>query len=488
MENERSIEVVSEKLKKEFFIYKDSFHKYKKTIFFLCRDNQKKFFGEISDKKDFTLKKTLKGIIEFEFENKIVYSGLFETSKENAKKIIPLFPYLKPKKISKKSSFGFGDRIGNTSGIHSKFAGSYKIFPIFAQQSVREITKTSKKPEDILHDAVLGVFQSGFKNDWGADADHVRDKEWLKLMIGNSYLPYSMFTIDTIDYIDLSKSTANDLGKDIDFKERLVKSKKYIGKKIKFLDWEFIYEEDKLLKIVRKYYKCLDHLRNCYSIIKEKINEFDFEPTFDETDIITTPEEHFYLASELMGDGIEFSTFALRLPGVFEKSVDFVGDESNLKSSIQIHNEITKHFGGYKLSLHSADYKFKVFKLFRNILYDNFHMKFGGSSWREAIHTIAAIDKDLFRMILNISLEKAEENSAAYHMKMDADRIAKIIKTNYLSDLFKIKEVIQLFEISYGTILNKYRDIIENILMKNEDNYERNIVDNYRLHFDKIFF
>ncbi len=38
----------------------------------------------------------------FEFENKIEYVGLFDTLKENAKELIPLFPYLKPKKNYKK--------------------------------------------------------------------------------------------------------------------------------------------------------------------------------------------------------------------------------------------------------------------------------------------------------------------------------------------------------------------------------------------------
>ena len=472
MESKKIIKFVSDKLKKDFFIYNNSFHLFDKKTFFICKKSNRKYFGEIEYRKDFFLKKSLDKIIEFEFDDKIVYIGLFETLKENAKKIIPLFPNLKPKKINKNSSFGFGDRIGNESGIHSNLAGSYDIFPIFAQQSIREIIKTSKKIEDILHDAVLGVFQSGFKNDWGADADHVRDKKWLELVTDNSYLPYSMFTIDTIDYVNLKpKSLDINLENDINFKERLVRAKKYIGKKIKFLDWEYIYEEDKLLEIIRKYHKCLDHLKCCFNLIKEKVNEFDFEPTFDEIDIITSPEEHFFLANELIDDRVEFSTFALRFPGIFEKSIDFIGDESELGSSIEIHNEIVKHFGSYKLSLHSADYKYKVFKLFRNIIYDNLHMKFGGSSWREAVHTIAEIDKDLFRMILNISLEKAEENSIAYHMKMDTDKISKLIKTEDLNNLLNIKEIAQLLEISYGTILNEYRNVIENTLIKNEEKY-----------------
>jgi hypothetical protein len=488
MENKKIIDVVSDKLKQEFFIYKDSFHKGSDTTFFLCRNNIKKFFGEISNKKDFTLKKSLKEIIEFVYDDEIKYIGLFETIQENAKKVIPLFSYLKPKKINRNSSFGFGDRIGNASCIHSNFASSYNIFPVFAQQSVREIIKSSKQIEDVLHDAVLGVFQSGFKNSWGADADHIGDKNWLKLMINNNYLPYSMFTVDTVDYINLSESSVNDLENDIDFKDRLVKSKKYIGKKIKFLDWEYTYTEDKLSDIVIKYYRCLDHLKNCYSLIKEKIDEFDFEPTFDETNILTLPEDHYFLANELISDEVEFSTFALRLPGIFEKSIDFVGDEIELGSSIKIHSEIAKHFGSYKLSLHSADYKFKVFKLFRNIIYDNFHMKFGGSTWRVAIYTIAMIDRGLLEKFLNISLENAEENAIAYHMKIDVNKISKTIKTRDIRALFEIKEVMQLLEISYGTILNKYRDIIENILSKNEDNYKDSIFDNYKFHFDKIFF
>lgn len=490
MEDKKIIEIITDKLKEDYFaIYDNSIHIYGEKIFFLCRKNSRKFLGETEYGKDFFFKESLYKTIKFEYGNRELSIGLFDPIKENSKKIVPLFPHLEPKRINKRTSFGFGDRIGNTSVMHAGLTGSYDIFPVLAQQSAREIVKASKKIEDILHDTVMGIFQSGFKGDWGADADHIRDKEWLGLAINNDYLPYSMFTIDTIDFIESDlKILGNGVDENKDYKKIQAIVKKYTGKKIKFLDWEYIYREDNLLKIIGRYNKSLSHLKSCFSMIKEKISEFDFEPTFDETNIITLPEEHFFLVNELVDNEVEFSTFALRLPGIFEKSVDFIGDESELGSSIKIHNEIVKHFGTYKLSLHSADYKFKVFRLFRNVIGDNFHMKFGGSSWREAVRTIAQVDMDLFREILNISLKKAEENSIAYHMKIDTGKISSIIKTTDQDDLLEIKEVLQLLEISYGTVLGRYRNAIEDLLIKNEVAYGQNITDNYRLHFNKIFF
>src|SRR5438045_9712184 len=73
-------------------------------------------------------------------------------------------------------SFGFGDRTGLGTPGHVealKRAGG-GILPIFAQQSIREMTRTARTPEQVMHDALDGAHRAGYRGKQGADADHLK--------------------------------------------------------------------------------------------------------------------------------------------------------------------------------------------------------------------------------------------------------------------------------------------------------------------------
>lgn len=75
-------------------------------------------------------------------------------------------------------SFGFGDRLGLATPGHIsalRVAGeSSAIAPIFAQESVRENARTGRTPQEVMNDALWGVFLQGWESAWGADADHLK--------------------------------------------------------------------------------------------------------------------------------------------------------------------------------------------------------------------------------------------------------------------------------------------------------------------------
>src|SRR5689334_20061239 len=73
-------------------------------------------------------------------------------------------------------SFGFGDRIGlatpgHVAAMRRSGAG---IAPIFAQQSIREMTRTSRTAEQVVADAVAGMRETSWTTRNGADADHLK--------------------------------------------------------------------------------------------------------------------------------------------------------------------------------------------------------------------------------------------------------------------------------------------------------------------------
>jgi len=48
------------------------------------------------------------------------------------------------------------------------------LHPVFAQQSIREMARTRRSPQEVLDDATWGVFGSGWRLGHGADADHIK--------------------------------------------------------------------------------------------------------------------------------------------------------------------------------------------------------------------------------------------------------------------------------------------------------------------------
>src|SRR5947209_7669546 len=64
-----------------------------------------------------------------------------------------------PSTLGLQPSFGFGDRTGFATPGHvaaMKRSGRF-IKPIFAQQSIREMTRTQRTPEMVMKDAIRGM-------------------------------------------------------------------------------------------------------------------------------------------------------------------------------------------------------------------------------------------------------------------------------------------------------------------------------------------
>src|SRR3954469_23757901 len=98
-------------------------------------------------------------------------------------------------------SFGFGDRIGLATPGHieaMKRAGT-GIAPIFAQQSIREMTRTGRTPQDVIGAAVAGMKQSAWSGASGADADHLKTPADVEVTAAAGF---TFFTIDPSDAVD----------------------------------------------------------------------------------------------------------------------------------------------------------------------------------------------------------------------------------------------------------------------------------------------
>ena len=217
--------------------YESSIVSDNKSWFFLAKDGSKKYLFVIGSSKPFELSELLEefegktiGTIKIDGSDFIV--GKADLSFKNLKLLQKIFSHLKPGFCGLKPSFGTGDRLGIVTPAHISSFSSREIFPYLCQQSVRELNKTGRSWQDVISDSLWGVFEAGYKNPFGADADHVKEIEDLDVAIKNGF---TMFTIDPSDFI-LTGAGSQDkdkISKRYDsIPEKKEIEKFYLGKKI----------------------------------------------------------------------------------------------------------------------------------------------------------------------------------------------------------------------------------------------------------------
>src|SRR5215213_11310999 len=101
-------------------------------------------------------------------------------------------------------SFGFGDRLGLATLGHIAAVKGTKFAPIFAQQSVRENTRTGRTPQQVLDDAKRAVEAAKWDAPWGADADHLKTVDDIPPFVDAGY---TFFTVDPGEYVDNAADT-----------------------------------------------------------------------------------------------------------------------------------------------------------------------------------------------------------------------------------------------------------------------------------------
>jgi hypothetical protein len=123
---------------------------------------------------------------------------------------------------------------------------------------------------------------------------------------------------------------------------------------------------------------------------------FEFEVSVDETEMPTSPEEHWYIAGELKRLGVRWVSLAPRFVGRFEKGVDYIGDPGVFAAEFARHVAIAQALGPYKISLHSGSDKLTVYPIVAQLSRGLVHVKTAGTSYLEALRTVAQVDPAFF--------------------------------------------------------------------------------------------
>jgi hypothetical protein len=182
----------------------------------------------------------------------------------------------------------------------------------------------------------------------------------------------------------------------------------------------------------------------------------EIELSVDETDSPTTPVEHLVVSGELRRLGVRLVSLAPRFVGEFQKGIEYRGDLTAFGREFRQHLAIAQAFGPYKISIHSGSDKFAVYRVVGDVGTERVHVKTAGTSWLEALRTVALADPDLFREILGIAVGAYPADRATYHVTADSAhlRAPGDYRPEELTALLDDENARQILHVTYGTILN----------------------------------
>lgn len=448
-------------------IYEYSVHKLQEVTFALVRG---------SEGQRLFLSKSLPG-----FSGEALTEGGFlcPLTVENAFALKQVFSWLSPRRTPEgEASFGFGDRLGLATPGHIRALVGAKVFPILVQQSVRENVRTGRTFEEVLAKGIFGVFQEGYEDGFGADADHLKR---IKDALHAADLGYTFFTCDPGDHVvaaeELSSQEVQDRFAHLPEFETF--RREYLGPSFKIDGLGTLsFSEEELARAAVKYGGAVAFATRIYQALVERLPKgFDYEVSVDETETPTTPLEHLFVAHELRRRGVNFMSLAPRFVGAMEKGVNWRGDLDEFKQELHAHAAIARTIGSYRLSLHSGSDKFTLYPLLAEETNGLWHVKTAGTSYLVALEVAAHRAPALFREIASFSISQFSHEQASYHISADPSRIP-LLETVSDDELPKIIEEHngrQVLHVAFGAVLqNPLGDKLRLVLDEwEEEHYER---------------
>lgn len=415
----------------------------------------------------------------------------------------------RPVTLGLQASFGFGDRIGLATPGHvaAMLRCGTGIAPIFPQQSIREMTRTSRTPIQVMNNAMQGALAAGWTGPVGADADHLKTPADIDV---TAEVGFTFFTIDPSGFVDQQADNYDNAtlsAKFIQARPWAPWYEKYLGKAVSLPTGSRIeLNEIACQRAAVKYGRAIAHaleLSNHIAHVQQSAGRpFEIELSVDETDQPTTLAEHFIIAEQCLLGGMKLVSLAPRFIGDFEKGVDFKGDLQALAASLEDHAAVAALLGPYKLSLHSGSDKLSMYGMLAKASRGCFHVKTAGTSYLEALRVVARHDQLAFREIIDFARRRYNTDKATYHVSAtlaDAPATSEVNDTTLEQEYLECwadvppgkgftKPGRQILHCTFGSVLTDARlgTLVRDCLRSHPETYASVLDDHFGRHLEAL--
>ncbi len=371
------------------------------------------------------------------------------------------FPFTAPRSLKGKSAtLGTGDRLGLANPAHLRAVRDYDIFPVLAQQSIRELNLTQRTYEEVVDAATFAVFQEGYEAGYGFDGDHLKKIDEIKMALACGA---TMITLDLSEVMNAQAAQWPDDKVTAAYRQLPAAAQTRLDQT--YLNTSFPLQDGTTLALTAAelhrcgvmYLQAIQFAQEVYDLLvaQRGAGNFDFEMSIDETAAPTLPEHHLFIIRELQHLGVVVDSLAPRFIGEFQKAIDYIGAIPEFEQQFRVHCQIAKTYGNYKVSIHSGSDKFSVYPAIGKWTDGRLHVKTAGTSWLEAVRVIARREPQLYREIHQVALQAAPEALKYYHITADFNKIAPLasVADDDLPRYLEQPEARQLLHIIYGFVM-----------------------------------
>ncbi len=368
-----------------------------------------------------------------------------------------------PSALGLRKSFGFGDRLGLATPGHLAAVAKSDFAPIFAQQSVREMERTQRTPQEVLRAAQRALAAAGYGQPWGADADHHKTPEDVAK---SAAAGFTFFTIDPSAFVNNAADRLAPAGLEAEIARLeadgvLAKgwSREYLGRRFDVaarLTLEFTPE--RLDRAAVKYARALSHAAVMSDAIAKACagRPFDVEVSIDETETVTSPLDHLFCGLGLKRRGVPVTSLAPRFIGEFEKGIDYRGDLTAFEAQLREHVAVAKFCGPYKISIHSGSDKFSIYPAIGRACGELLHVKTAGTSYLEALRVVARTAPALFGEIVEFCRGRFDSDRKSYHLSTTLAQVESLPRYAGPQDEARFLDEVagrQLLHVTFGSVL-----------------------------------
>ncbi len=422
-------------------------------------------------------------------------------SSGNAAVLRDRFAWLCPSVMGLRTTVGLGDRLGLATPGHLRAVRAVggDLWPFPAQQSIREMQRTGRSAQQVMDDAMWGVFEEGWRTGFGADADHLKTHADIDRCLAAGY---TFYTVDPGDHVDNTvesqsvetlRARLDTLPWDTLEDSSQALGARYLAAAIVCEDRAIAFTEQTLLRAALKYGPAVAHAVSMYRHLAGAAagRPFEVEVSVDETEAPTNHAEHVYIAGELKRLGVQWVSLAPRFIGRFEKGVDYIGDLDAFVADFAVHAAIARTLGPYKLSLHSGSDKFSIYAVSAELTGGVVPLKTAGTSYLEALRTIAAIEPTMLREIYIFARRRYETDRASYHVSAQLERapLPESVSDAALPALLDQFDAREILHVTFGSVLTeqaggsfRFHDRLMALLRAYSEAYAANIEAHFTRH------
>jgi hypothetical protein len=324
------------------------------------------------------------------------------------------------------------------------------------------MSRTSRSPQQVMDDAMWGVFGEGWRSGFGADADHLKTTDDIDQCVAAGY---TFYTFDPSAHVDNTADSASpqylqDRFDALPWKQLADTpndlEKRYLGSTLDCDGYPIAFDEVTLRRAAVKYGRALAHVSALYQHLAQVSNNrsWEVEVSVDETETPTAHVEHAYWARELSRLEVRWVSLAPRFVGAFEKGVDYIGAPAAFAKDFAVHAAIARSLGPYKLSLHSGSDKFSIYDICAAEARGRVHLKTAGTSYLEALRAIGVLEPSLLREIYAFACNHYVADRVSYHVSARLNRAQDPARPEYdvaaLLDQFDAR---QILHVTFGSVL-----------------------------------